>query len=220
MTVAHILLNYREALFSGLLVTLSLAGIAWSCGIILGCLLGGYAHARSEAGNAVAVIGFFLSSIPFLIILFWLHYPLQEILMVVVAPFFTAACALSMVNTVLVAQIVRNVLDEFPNEYAVAGRVCGLTERDIFLHIKLPIVLRALLPQILLTQVQILQMTLFASLISVDELFRVAQRINSVIYRPIEIYTSLALFFIGICLPLNLLAHRLKARYTRDMSDR
>jgi ABC-type amino acid transport system permease subunit len=63
-------------------------------------------------------------------------------------------------------------------------------------------------------------MTLFASLISVQELFRVAQQINSQIYKPIEIYTALAVFFIAICLPLNLLAYWFKKKYTRNLSEK
>ena len=65
-----------------------------------------------------------------------------------------------------------------------------------------------------------LHATLFASLISVEELFRVSQRINSTIYRPIEIYTALALFFLVVCLPINLFAVYLKRYYTRDLSER
>jgi polar amino acid transport system permease protein len=69
-------------------------------------------------------------------------------------------------------------------------------------------------------QVGMLHATLFASLISVEEIFRVSQRINSTIYRPVEIYTALALFFLMVCLPINLLAAYLKKRYTRDLSER
>jgi len=69
-------------------------------------------------------------------------------------------------------------------------------------------------------QVNMLQATLFASLISVNEIFRVAQQINSQIYRPVEIYTALGLLFLAICLPLNGLALWLKAKYTRDNSER
>jgi ABC-type amino acid transport system permease subunit len=65
-----------------------------------------------------------------------------------------------------------------------------------------------------------LQATIFASLISVGEIFRVAQRINSEVYRPVEIYTALALFFLAVCLPLHGLAQYLKKRYTRNLSER
>ena len=63
-------------------------------------------------------------------------------------------------------------------------------------------------------------MALFASLISVNEIFRVAQQINAQIYRPVEIYTALGVLFLVVCLPLNGLALWLKARFTRDLSER
>jgi ABC-type amino acid transport system permease subunit len=65
-----------------------------------------------------------------------------------------------------------------------------------------------------------LQLTLFASLISVEEIFRVAQRINATIYQPVEIYTALAIFFLIICLPLNGLAIYLKKKYTLNLSEK
>ena len=64
-----------------------------------------------------------------------------------------------------------------------------------------------------------LTLPLFASLISVEEIFRVAQRINAQIYRPVEIYTALGLFFLAVCLPVNGLAYWLQKRYTRNISE-
>jgi ABC-type amino acid transport system permease subunit len=139
---------------------------------------------------------------------------------IVVIPFITAAFALSLINIVGVAQIVRDVLDDFPQQYVIAGKVCGLSDQQVFSKIEFPIIFRQIIPQFLTLQVSMLQMTLFASLISVQELFRVAQQINSIVYKPIEIYTALAVFFIAICLPLNLLAHWFKNKYTRNLSEK
>ena len=118
-----------------------------------------------------------------------------------------------------VSHIVKEALDEFPSQYISAGQVCGLDKKTILLSIQLPILIRQILPQLLTLQVNMLQMTLFASLISVEELFRVAQHINSITYRPVEIYTALALFFMAICLPLNLLAYWFKKTFTRNFSE-
>jgi len=65
-----------------------------------------------------------------------------------------------------------------------------------------------------------LHATLFTSMISVEELFRVAQRINAQIYKPIEIYTALGVFFLAICLPVNFFALWFKQKYTRNVSER
>lgn len=219
-TVANIIVQYREGLLSGLLVTLGLVAIVWLAGLIFGVLFGAYAHQRKSTGGSLKVLWFLISSTPILVLLFWLHFPLQEILGVVIRPFITAAFALSIVNIIFVAAIVRDALEQFPEQYAIAGKVSGLNEQEIFYKIKFPLIFRAVIPQFLFLQVAMLQATIFASLISVNEIFRVAQQINSMIYKPIEIYTTLALFFIAICLPLNLLAYWLKNKYTRDLSEK
>ncbi len=221
MSVWNIIYTYKEGLLAGLLVTLGLCLIIWLSGLLFGVLFGALAHREKEsAGWFLKIFSFLLASTPVLVLLFWLHYPLQAILGVVVMPFITAAFALSLINIIGVAQIIRDVLDDFPEQYVIAGKVCGLTEREIFLKIELPIIFRQTIPQFLTLQVSMLQLTLFASLISVPELFRVAQQINSIVYKPIEIYTALAVFFIAICLPLNLLAYWFKNKYTRNLAEK
>ena len=221
MSVWQIIYTYKAGLLSGILVTLGLSLVVWLAGLIFGVLFGTLAHRQKEStGWFLKISSFLLASTPVLVLLFWLHYPLQAMLGIVVVPFITAAFALSLINIVGVAQIVRDVLDDFPQQYVVAGKVCGLSEKQVFSKIQFPIIFRQIIPQFLTLQVSMLQMTLFASLISVQELFRVAQQINAIVYKPIEIYTALAVFFIAICLPLNLLASWFKNKYTRNLSEK
>ena len=221
MSVFDILINYHIAFLQGLAVTIELCGIVWAVGLAGGVTLGvvGAQHPKSW-GRTIQAVSFGFSAIPALVILFWLHYPAQAMFDVVIDPFYTAAFTLCLVNLFAVGEVVRQAVVDFPAQYITAGRVCGMRTRDIVCHVQLPILFRQLLPSLLLLQVAILHMSLFASLISVEEIFRAAQRINSIIYRPIEIYTALALFFLAVCLPVNLLAAWLKKRYTRDYSER
>lgn len=220
MSVFDIIIKYQEGLLAGLLVTLKLCLIVWFIGILMGSFLGYLgSRYRKEVGTPSRVISFILSGIPILILLFWLHYPLQAMLQISINPFFTAAFALSIMNIFSVADLVRSALVNFPDQYSVAAKVCGLSQKETFLKIEFPIILRQIIPSILSLQVTMLQLTLFASLISVEEIFRVAQRINATIYKPIEVYTALAIFFLAICLPLNGIASWLKNKYTRDISE-
>ncbi|OIO51449.1 hypothetical protein COY93_03540 [Candidatus Uhrbacteria bacterium CG_4_10_14_0_8_um_filter_58_22] len=220
MSVLDIIVTYREGLLVGLLVTLKLCLIIWSSGILLGTVLGYFgSRYREQVGSPTRVLSFVLSGVPILILLFWLHYPLQAMLRVNIDPFYTAAFAISMINIFSVADLVRTSLSDFPSQYSLAAKACGLSRRETFLKIELPIVFRQIVPSLLSLQVVMLQLTLFASLISVEEIFRVAQRINAVIYKPIEVYTALAIFFLIICLPLNGIALFLRNRYTRDISE-
>ncbi len=209
----RILVDYREGIASGLATTLELAGIAWSTGLIAGVVFG-FLASRSALWDSIVRSGaFVLSSIPVLVFLFWVHYPLQAALQVVIPPFISASFVLALLSIAAVSEIVRNALRTFDPDYIYAGIVCGLSTSQIFRYIQVPIFLRQVIPSLLRTQVSILHMTLFASLISVDEIFRIAQRINAETYKPIEIYTALALLFLGISLPLNAIAAGLERRF-------
>ena len=221
MSAIDILIKYQAAFAAGLLVTFHLAAIVWCAGLVLGSVLGtAGAKWRRTVGLPSRLMSFALSAIPILVVLFWLHYPLQSMLSVVIDPFITAAVCLSIVNTFAVADTVRGALDDFPKQYVIAAQVCGMNAKETVVHIQVPIVLRQVIPSLLIIQVNMLQATLFASLISVNEIFRVAQQINSQIYKPVEIYTALGILFLVVCLPLNAAAHMLKAKYTRDYSER
>ena len=220
MTIWDILIRYREEWLYGLSVTLKLCLFIWGGGLFLGTLLGAAGARWTESvGRSSQVASFILGGMPILVFLFWLHYPVQAYFRVVIDPFITAVAALTIVNTLLVADTVRGVLNDFPRQYLAAAKVCGLDSHETFFRIQLPIVFRQVIPRLLTLQVTMLQTTLFASLISVDEIFRIAQRINAQVYKPVEIYTALAVLFLIVCLPLHGLAHWLRVRYTRDFSE-
>lgn len=164
-------------------------------------------------------LSFLLSGLPVLVLLFWAHYPLQSLLGVVIDPFITSASVLALVNTIAVADVVRAVAHDFPEQYISAAKVCGLNARDTFLRIQLPIIGRQLIPMLLPIQIGMMHNTILASLISVEELFRVAQRVNASVYRPVEIYSAVGLFFILISLPANAFAIWLRHRFTRNLSE-
>ncbi len=220
MNVFDILVKYQQAFADGLMVTFQMCLIIWSAGLIIGSLVGILAAKWTKLlGIPTRLIAFVLSGMPMLVFLFWLHYPLQSLLGIVVDPFITAVVTISIINIFSVSEVVRIALRDFPNQYIVAAKVCGISAYHTVIYIQLPIILRQTLPSLLMIQVGMLQATLFASLISVNEIFRVAQQINSVIYKPVEIYTALGILFLVICLPMNGLALWLRKQFTRDYSE-
>jgi ABC-type amino acid transport system permease subunit len=214
-----ILFEYKEAIIRGLGTTLIICGSAWSIGVFGGIIFGYVAQKNKIFSAILSLASFLLLSIPVLVLLFWFHYPAQAILKIVINPLITTITTLSIINFVLTGEIIKKALDGFPFQYISSAKVCGIKERKIFLKIKFPIILRQVLPVIITLQVSIMHMSLFGSLISVEEIFRIAQQINSQIYKPVEIYTALAFLFIVISLPLNLLAYYLRKKYTRDLSE-
>ena len=220
MSVLDILINYHIAFLKGLAVTLQLCAIIWGSGLILGSALG-LAGTRSPVwvGIPSRWFSFLLGGVPLLVFLFWLHYPAQAMFGVVIDPFYTATFTLSIINIFAVADVVRGALNDFPRQYLIAAKVTGLSRHQTVFRIQLPLILREVLPPLLMLQVTMLHTTLFASLISVEEIFRVAQRINAQIYRPVEIYTALGVFFLAVCLPINGFALFLRKKFTRNISE-
>jgi len=211
----EVLIQHHELLLKGFLNTLALLGAIMIIGIPLGVGLGVLGGRYSKALNkTVSGLKFLTKVVPVLVLLFWLHFPLQGILGVVIDPFWTTVIALGFVNLVAVAHIVQSDLELLPKSYREAGITLGMNPKQVVKHIELPILARRTSPNILLTQATMLEYTLFASLISVPELFRVAQSINAMIYDPISVYSLLVLFFLIILVPLHLVIRHLKNKYS------
>lgn len=221
MSVFEIITQYRQAFLGAVKVTLFLCLIIWPFGLIIGSILGILSQRyKIVVGVPIRLISFFFTGVPVLVFLFWLHYPFQQMVGKNFDPFYTVALAISLINTFAVAEIVRNAINDLPTQYIEAAKVCGIKQRKQLWKIEIPIVFRFVLPLFLITQVNMLHLTLFGSLISVNEIFRVSQQINSQIYQPVEIYTALGVFFLIVCLPINGLALYLKAVYAKNISER
>ncbi len=211
----QVLLQYHELFLQGFLTTLKLLGGIILIGIPFGILLGIIGGKQNKKlGIIIKGARFLTKVIPVLVLLFWLHYPLQGLLGVVINPFWTTILALGLINIISTAAIVVTELELLPKSYREAGLTLGLSSNQIIRHIELPLLVRRMSPQLLLNQAAMLEYTLFASLISVPELFRTAQSINAMIYKPVEIYSLLIIFFLVILAPLHLAVKIIQKKYT------
>ncbi len=220
MNSIEILGRYYPALLSGIWVTTQLCVGTWAVGIPAGIAVG-FASARWPRliGVPSRCIAFLLSATPALILLYWLYFPAPELTGVRITAFFTALIVLALYMMATVAESVRIALVDFPKQFVVAGRVYGLTDFQIARHIQAPLIWRQLLPTLLTGMLSTLHTSLFASFITVEEVFRVAQRINAQEYRPVPVYTLVAVLFLLVCIPLQGSALWLRRRYTRDLSE-
>ena len=211
-----LLIHYHPALLSGLEVTLTLCAIAWAAGLTGGVAVAFVGARFPGMHRALGGLHTLVTAVPFLILLFWLHYPLQTLLGWVIPPFVTAAIALSGWNVLVVADLILKGLRDMPRDLMDAAITCNLPHRVVYRSVVLPVLFRQLFPALLAAQVTVLHLSLFASLISVDELFRVVQRINSLEYMPVQLYALLALFFGGITLAASCVAAAARKRWTQE----
>ena len=220
-TTFDLIVKHKEAFAQGLWVTAKLVFISWVLGIVIGAVIGVFSSKNKRMfGIPFQIFSIFITSVPILVFLFWLHYPAQSFFNISVEPFFTALFMLSIINVIAVSEIVKNGIQNMPKQYIEVANLCRISRKKRILKIELPLIFRHILPSLLMAQVNILHMSLFASLISVGEIFRVSQRVIALEYKPVEIYTALGIFFLLISLPINGFAQYLKKKYTRDLSER
>lgn len=220
MNIFEILLNYKEAFLQGLKVTLELCVLVWGIGIFLGTIIGILSAKNKIFGKISKILSMLISGVPVIVLLYWLYYPLQQQLDINIPAFSIAVVALSLVNIFSVTDLVKNAIKDLPNQYLLSAKVLGLKDGTIIKKIQIPLIFKQLIGPILLVQITMLHSSIFASLINVNDIFRQVQRINAIIYKPIELYTALAIFFIVITVPLTLVGRYLKNKYTRDYSER
>ncbi len=221
MNIVEIFTTYKEGFLQGLAVTIKLCLMIWFIGIVVGTIFGILsAKFNKSFGIITKIISIFISGVPVIVLLYWLYYPMQQQLQIDIPAFNIAVFALSFVNVFIVSDLVKNAIRELPNQYLLAAKVSGLSERTTLIKIQIPLIFKQLLGPVLLVQISMLHNSIFASLINVDDIFRQIQRINAIVYKPIELYTALAMFFIVITVPLTLIAYYLKRKYAKDYSER
>lgn len=221
MSIFEIFINYREGFLQGLGVTLKLCILIWVIGIFAGTVIGILSAKYNRSFGFISkIISSLISGVPVIVLLYWLYYPMQQQLQVDIPAFNVAVFTLSFVNTFMVSDLVKNSIKDLPSQYLMAAKVSGLSELTILTKIQVPLIFKQLLGPVLLVQISMLHNSIFSSLINVDEIFRQIQRINAMVYKPIELYTALALFFIIVTVPLTLFAYYLKKKYAKDYSER
>lgn len=220
MNIFNILIEYKIAFLLWLTTTLKICLLTrwfWILfGIILWLLISKYSLIRIVYTWISTIFGW----IPVLVLLYWMYFPMQQALNINIDSFFLAMACFVIVNTILVANIIYEGIKNLPNQYIIAWKLCGLSESVILRKVKVPLIFKHVIWPILIVQITMLHTSIFASLINVDDIFRQIQRINAIIYKPIELYTILALFFVIISVPVYIFADNLKKKYTKDFSER
>jgi His/Glu/Gln/Arg/opine family amino acid ABC transporter permease subunit len=205
-----IISSYWPAFLKGTTVTLAAAAAASLFGLASGIPIGWIAGKPNRFLRGLLGSGkWFLSVVPLLIIIMWVYYPLQSLTGIDMGPFWSTVVALAAVNLLIVGQVVCDARQTVPHELRIASEMYGGSFRHLLTRVEGPFVLRIALPTLVASQIVILHATLLGSFIGMDEILKTASHINSIVYRPIEIFTILAAIFALICLPLMLLASKL-----------
>jgi len=188
--------RFRDALLMGLGFTLFLAGSGLVGGTILGAL---FAVAASSPFRLVRwpirALVEFLRATPLLMQAIWVHFALPIVLGFTLAPTVSAILALTFNVGAYSSEIFRAGIAGIDKGQVEAARALALPTRLVWTKIILPQALRLIVPPLTSSAISTVKASTILSILAINDLMRVAMRINGFTYRPVELYTAAALLF-------------------------
>jgi len=144
------------------------------------------------------------TGLPVLVLLVWLFYALPVVTGIAVAALPTAVFALSLNLAGFSAEVFRAGIQAVPRGQIEAACILGLTKAQTLRRIVFPQAMRLILPPLSGRYIETIKLTSLASVIAVNELLHMGQNLISVSFRPLEVYTVIALLYLLVIIPLVL----------------
>ena len=126
-----------------------------------------------------------------------------------------AVITLSLYGGAFYAEIIRGGIRGVEPGQWDAGRALGMTRAKLMRSVVLPQALRRMVPPLVNQTILQLKNTSLVSTLAVPDLLYQGQLITSATYRPLEVYTMVAVIYFAILLPLTQLARLLETRPSR-----
>ncbi len=205
---------YRDAplLLEGLINTLKLSGISLAGGLIIGLVLAllRLSGRRLLAWPAVAFIEFFRNTPP-LVHFFWIFYALPIVSGLTLQPLVAAAIALSVQSGAFFAEIYRAGIVSVERGQWEAGKAIGMSAPTLLRRIILPIALRRMITPLTERSFELVKTTALAATLAYGELLYQAMVITSKSFRPLELYTAIAVIFFMLLFTASQVMRRVEA---------
>lgn len=208
--------RFAVPLLWGLWTTLWLGATGFALAVPLGIALAigrarGRWWLRLPILAAVDVVRF----TPLLVQAVWIHFALPALTGHSLPANASGLIALTLHVAAYVCEIVRSGIVAIPPGQWEAARALGLRPRAILRLVVLPQVWPLVLPPLAGVAVATFKLTAILGIIAVTDLTKAANRVNTFIFRPLEVYTVTAAIYLAIGLLLALLAWRVERRFAR-----
>jgi His/Glu/Gln/Arg/opine family amino acid ABC transporter permease subunit len=139
---------------------------------------------------------------PILVQLLWIYYVLPVVMGINLDSWWALVVGLSIYSSAFIAEAYRAGTQAVPKGHREAAQVLGLSPLQSFFRIVLPQAIRLTLPPLAANFVQLIKYSSLGAVISVSEITRRGMELSSSIFRPLEVFTFIALVYFLICWPL------------------
>ena len=199
--------RYAPLFWKGMGVTLAYTAGTISLGLVIGLLIGLGRLSRSWLLNIplIAFIEVFRCT-PLLVQIVWFYYALPVLLGVQIPALAAAVMTLSCYTGAFYAEIFRGGIISIERGQWDAARALGLRPWAMMRRVILPQAVRRMIPPFVNQSITQLKNTSLVSTIAVPDLLYNGTLITADTYRPLEVYTVVAIIYFVLLFPSTMLA--------------
>ncbi len=202
-----LILRYTPLFWKGVQVTLAYTGGSIFLGLIIGMAVGVGRLSRSKLLN-IPLIGYIeaFRCTPLLVQIVWFYYALPVLLGIQIPATVAATLVLSCYTGAFYAEIFRGGIVSIERGQWDAARALGLKPWHMMRKVILPQAIKRMIPPFVNQSITQLKNTSLVSTIAVPDLLYQGTLVTGDTYRPLEVYTVVALIYFAMLFPSTLLA--------------
>jgi len=189
---------FLPALLRGFIETLKILAIAAPISVAWGVVLGSarvYGN-RFVSLLAAGIVGLF-RGFPLIVTLLIIFFGLAE-LGIYLTPFWAAVLGFILCSGAYQSEYVRGAIRSVDVGQSLAARALGMSKTQELLYVILPQALRRALPGISNEIIYMIKYSSLAYIVGVVEMFSVSKHFNSLYFRPIEIFFTVAIIYLAM----------------------
>ena len=208
--------SHFDLLLMGLAGTVKIAVISIVLGVIFGMVLAlmRLSHRGWLRAPATAFVEFYRNTPP-IVHFFWFFYALPILIGLNLDPYAAAVLALSTQSGAFYAEVFRGGIVSIERGQWEAARALGMTQRNVLRRIVIPQALRRMVAPFVERSFELTKTTALASTLAYAELLYQAQQVNSITFRPMEVYTVIAVMYFLLLFTASSLARIAEQRLSR-----
>lgn len=208
--------HYRSLVLVGLGVTIVYTIATIAIGMVIGLMTGLLRLSRSKFVTLplIAYVEIFRCT-PLLVQIIWFYYALPVVIGIDIPAHVAATLVLSLYTGAFYAEIVRGGVNSIERGQWDAAHALGLRRIQLLRLVVLPQALRRMIPPFMNQSIIQLKNTSLVSTIAVADLLYQGQMITAATYRPLEVYTMVAVLYFAVLFPLTLGAQWVEQRLAR-----
>lgn len=208
--------NYGDIFVKGLLVSLAFTVAIVIAGLVIGLIVG-LGRISNIAVVRFASRGFveIFRCTPLLVQLVWFFYAMPILTGINMSAITAGALSLSLYGAAFYAEIFRAGIASIDSGQSEAGLALGMNGSQAMRRIVLPQALKRMIPPIVSQSILQFKNTSLLSILAIPDFLYQGQIVAHETYRPLEVYTFIAVAYFVVLFPLTIAVQQLEHRLAK-----